>query len=213
MADGPRARGRSGPVFGVLAGLWVLFFGWYTSFSGPLTHEEIERYVALMRDRGQPPERIALLREFLENDSGDDFVIVNAIGLAPTPAPVPGMPEGASAEQILARYMDYMWPALLLRACHPVVFGQAAGAAVDVFGIEGAERWSQAGLMRYRSRRDMMEIATNPAFAGAHVYKVAAMTKTIALPIDPWVQLGDPRLVLFLLLALVGLAVERVRGA
>ena len=65
-------------------------------------------------------------------------------------------------------------------------------------------RWTTGAGMRYRSRRDMLDIATNPAFAGSHEFKVAAMRKTIAFPIDPWIQLGDPRLVLALLFGLLG---------
>jgi hypothetical protein len=61
--------------------------------------------------------------------------------------------------------------------------GAAAAPALDVWGIEGAERWDQAGLMRYRSRRDLMEIASNPAFQGPHEFKIAAMNKTVAFPI------------------------------
>ena len=208
------ARGRRNRIvlWGVLTAIWLAFFGWYTSFGGPLSEDEIEGYVAVMEARGQSPDRIALIREFLESDTGDDFVIVNVIEFHDDPGPVPGVPEGIDAAGILDRYMEYMWPALLGRACHPVVFGQAAAAPLDLFGIEGAEHWSQAGLMRYRSRRDMMEIATNPAFADAHVYKVAAMAKTIAFPIDPWGQMGDPRILLLLLFAIVGLLVERIQG-
>ena len=55
---------------------------------------------------------------------------------------------------------------------------------------EGMETWTQGAGMRYRSRRDLLEIATNPAFRGSHEFKVAAMRKTIAFPIDPWLQLG-----------------------
>lgn len=212
MTSEPRARRGPGRHWGVLALLWLMFIGWYTSFSGPLTPEEIDVYVARMQAAGQPAERVAELRAFLESDTGDDFVMVNAIALDPAPVDVPGMAPGSSAEAILGRYMDYMWPALLRRACHPVLMGRAAAASLDVFGIEGAERWSQAGLMRYRSRRDMMDVATNPAFREAHAYKVASMEKTIAFPIDPWLQLGDPRLVLLLLLALAGLSIDRIRG-
>ena len=57
--------------------------------------------------------------------------------------------------------------------------------------------------MRYRSRRDMLEITINPAFSGSHEFKVAAMKKTIAFPLDPWFQLGDPRFVLALILGLI----------
>jgi hypothetical protein len=66
------------------------------------------------------------------------------------------------------------------------------------------ETWSIAAGMRYRSRRDLLEIGTNPAFSGRHEFKIAAMQKTIAFPIDPWFQLGDPRLVLALVLGLLG---------
>lgn len=50
----------------------------------------------------------------------------------------------------------------------------------------------------------MLEITTNPAFSGSHAFKVAALEKTIAFPLDPWFQLGDPKLVLALLLGLIG---------
>lgn len=65
--------------------------------------------------------------------------------------------------------------------------------------------------MRYRSRRDLMDILSNPAFAGRHEFKVAAIEKTIAFPLDPWFQLGDPRLVLALLFLVIGFAYQALR--
>jgi hypothetical protein len=193
-------------VWTLVVVLYAAFFGWYTSCAGPLTPEEIDRYVAAMEQRGAPAERIALMRAFLEADTGDDFVMVNVIEFREPPERVEGVGPNETASDVMARYMEYMWPALLKRACHPVLMGQAAAPALDLWGIEGAERWDQAGLMRYRSRRDMLEIAGNPAFQGPHEFKIAAMTKTIAFPADPWFQLGDPRLVLGLVLLVVGLA-------
>jgi hypothetical protein len=40
------------------------------------------------------------------------------------------------------------------------------------------------------------------------VFKVAAIKKTIVFPADPWFHLGDPRLVLGLLLGLIGCALS-----
>ncbi|TNF89911.1 MAG: hypothetical protein EP301_02010 [Gammaproteobacteria bacterium] len=77
---------------------------------------------------------------------------------------------------------------------------------MDLMNAEGMGSWTQGAGMRYRSRRDLLEIASNPAFSGSHEFKVAAMRKTIAFPIDPWFQLGDPRLVLALLLGSLGFA-------
>ena len=58
-----------------------------------------------------------------------------------------------------------------------------------------------------------MDILSNPAFAGRHEFKVAAIEKTIAFPLDPWFQLGDPRLVLALLFLVIGFACQALRRA
>jgi hypothetical protein len=89
--------------------------------------------------------------------------------------------------------MAHMYPALFRRACHPVLAGPVVGRALDLWGIENGERWSLVGLVRYRSRRDVMEISTDPAFRDAHQFKTAAMQQTIAIPLEPAFQLGSPR--------------------
>ena len=190
----------------ILILVYTVFFGWYTSFGGPLTDEEIAHYTALFEEREPPlsPERKANLLRFMEEDTGDDFVMVNVIDIYETPLQIEGVEPGESSEDVLGKYMAYMQPALFARACHPVIWGQAASNAVDIMNAEGMENWTRGAGMRYRSRRDMLEIASNPAFAGSHDFKVAAMEKTIAFPIDPWFQLGDPRLVLALLLVAIG---------
>lgn len=196
-------------VWGIPAVLYALFFFWYTSFGGALTPEEIERYVSLMQERGVSGDELAPIRRFLEQDTGDDFVMINAIEMHATPQALPGVEPGESSTDVLNRYMAHMWPALLSRACHPVLYGAAAAEALDVWGINNARTWSQAAAMRYRSRRDMMDIATNPAFQGPHEFKIAAMAKTIAFPADPWLQAGDPRLILALVLLILALVADR----
>ena len=190
----------------VLVGLYAAFFSWYTSFGGPLSDKEIAHMMAQIESREPPvsPERIALIRRFMEEDTGDDFVMVNLIDMYDRPLQIEGVEPGESSQDVLGKYMEYMYPALFSRACHPVFYGQAANSAMDIMNASGMESWTTGAGMRYRSRRDMLEIAGNPAFAGSHEFKVAAMAKTIAFPIDPWFQLGDPRLVLGLLFAALG---------
>jgi hypothetical protein len=191
---------RSTVVSLLLVLAYLGFFVWYTPLGGPLSSDEIEHYVGLFVERGIDPEGEQRLRRFLEEDTGDDFVMVNVIELRESPQLVEGVEPGDTSSAVLGKYMEYMWPALFKRACHPVLFGSAAAGALDVWGIDGARQWSQGAGMRYRSRRDMMEISTNPAFQGRHEFKTSAMAKTIAFPIDPWFQLGDPRLVAGLIL-------------
>ena len=97
----------------LLAALFVAFCSWYTSCGGPLDAQEIDRYARIMSERGQSPERITMLRAFLEDDSGDDFVMVNLIELREPPEQVPGVAPGDTAQQVLGKYMEHMWPELL----------------------------------------------------------------------------------------------------
>jgi hypothetical protein len=68
-------------------------------------------------------------------------------------------------------------------------------------------------LFRYRSRRTFLEIVTIPETHDRHEFKVAALDKTIAYPIETQLDLGDLRLSLGLLLlsaaALLDLALVR----
>jgi hypothetical protein len=195
----------------VLAALYAAFFSWYTSFKGPLSAQEIEHYLALSAELNPsaPAEYTANLRKFMEQDTGDDFVMINIIDIHDKPLQVDGVAPDDSSDAVLAKYMEYMFPAMLSRASHPVFQGMSvAPRALDIMNAEGMEVWDSAAGVRYRSRRDLMEIGTNPAFQGRHEFKVAAMAKTIAFPVDPFNYLGDPRLILALLFALIGCAIS-----
>lgn len=204
------------PVWVTLAGLYAAFLVWYDGGGGPLTPEEVARYVAILEERGGEPARIEAVREFLAGDTGGDFVMANFIRLRDAPLAVGDVAPGETSQQALDRYMAHMFPALLRRACHPVLAGPVVGRALEAWGVESAEAWSLVGVVRYRSRRDMIEIATDPAFRDAHRYKIAAMERTIAVPVEPSLQIASPRWLAALLLAAIGafaqLALRRRAG-
>ena len=190
----------------VPAALYVLFVSWYTDFGGPLSDEEVDNFVALVEQRGGDPELTAKLEGFLRNDSGRQFLMLNALDMDDNPPDVAGAAPGENADQLMARYMEHILPELLKRASHPVIMGNAVYGAIDVVGIKNAEQWTGGAMFRYRSRRAFMEIVSHPAIAGMHEFKLAALEKTIAYPIETQIYLGDPRLLLGLfLLALTAL--------
>lgn len=198
-----------------LAGLavYAAFFWWYTNTGGPLDVEEVAEFAAAMRDSGGTPERIANLRRFMAEDDGRQFLMVNVLHLADNPPPVSGAPPGESASELLDRYMAYMYPAMFSRASHPVFAGSAVFGAMDLAGFEDhphAGQWTDAALVRYRSRRDLMEIALNPEFGDRHPFKLAALEKTIAFPVSPNLYLSDGRLVLLLLLLPIVMLIDRL---
>jgi len=184
----------------VPACLYLLFTLWYTNLSGPLTQAEMDAFADQMASSGFEPSAIQRMRQFMEEDTGRQFLMVNVMDMAPTPRRVAGVPADESSEQMMGRYMEHMFPELLKRASHPIFLGRVIFDSMDILGIEGAENWTGAVLMRYRSRRDLMDIASNPIFAGKHEFKLAALDKTIAFPVENQLYLSDPRLLLLLIL-------------
>lgn len=191
--------------------IYVLFFAWYTDFGGPLTDDEIKTVINNMTTQGSDPETIAFIEQFARKDTGRQFFMLNNVDYAENPPDTEGAEPGESAQQLMNRYMAHMFPALLSRASHPVFMGDVVYPSVDVVGIEGAEHWDMGALFRYRSRRALLEIITNPAFAGEHHFKIAALEKTIAYPTQTRFYMGDPRLLLgLLILAITALLDSRL---
>ena len=196
--------------------IYAGFFFWYTDIGGKLDKEEIEFFLEKLEERtsanSADPETYNsqknLIKRFMEEDTGRQFLMVNNIDMDDDPEDVEGAEPGESAERLLDRYMEHMYAQLLKRACHPVFAGNAVHPSMDLVGIEGAEIWDQAALMRYKSRRAFMEIVTHPNMGSKHAFKVAALEKTIAYPVETVIYLSDPRLLLALILIILGLFLQ-----
>ena len=196
--------------------IYAGFFLWYTDIGGKLDKEEIEFFLEKLEERtsanSADPETYNsqknLIKRFMEEDTGRQFLMVNNIDMDDDPEDVEGAEPGESAERLFDRYMEHMYAQLLKRACHPVFAGNAVHPSMDLVGIEGAEIWDQAALMRYKSRRAFMEIVTHPNMGSKHAFKVAAMEKTIAYPVETVIYLSDPRLLLALILIILGLFLQ-----
>ena len=180
--------------------VYAAFVFWYTDFSGPLSDAEVDQFVVTMTQNGSDPSTVAYIETFLRNDSGRQFLMLNALDLNDNPPDVEGAEPGESAQQLMDRYMEHMYPELFKRASHPVIFGQAAYTVLDNVGIENAEQWTDGAIFRYRSRRTFMDLIANPNLKGRHAFKLAALDKTIAYPIETSIYLGDMRLILGLIL-------------
>ena len=196
--------------------IYAGFFLWYTDIGGKLDKEEIEFFLEKFEENASAnsadPETYNsqknLIKRFMEEDTGRQFLMVNNIDMDDDPEDVEGAEPGESAERLLDRYMEHMYAQLLKRACHPVFAGNAVHPSMDLVGIEGAEIWDQAALMRYKSRRAFMEVVTHPNMGSKHAFKVAAMEKTIAYPVETVLYLGDPRFLLALILIILGLFLQ-----
>ena len=204
----------------ILIFIYCTFFVWYTDLGGKLDPDEIATYLVKMQDNREavgffsPAEKVkakeqgAIIEEFMREDSGRQFFVVNNIDMSENPQYVEGAQPGEDADQLMGRYMEHMYAELFKRASHPVFLGNAVSPAIDIVGIENAKSWDSAALMRYKSRRAFMEIVSNPKMLGKHEFKIAALNKTIAYPVETVVYLSDPRLLLGFILIIIGLIVQ-----
>ena len=191
--------------------IYSSFFIWYTDIGGKLSDEEIQYYAdkfesnALKDGRVLEPRIMELLQKFMEEDSGKQFLMVNVIDMSENPTFPDGTVSEESADNLMNEYMEHMYGEVLKRASHPAFIGSAVNGSMDLVGIKNAEVWETAALFRYKSRRAFLEIVTHPDMNSKHKYKIAALEKTIAFPVETQFYLGDLRLLLGLIFLIIGL--------
>jgi len=183
-------------VIWATAGLiYALFWWWYVGFRPKVTPVEVEQTMGLFKtEGGWTDQQRENLRNFLANDNGKDFVMVNLLLLK--------RPQKESREK-LAKYQKIFLGSLLRKAGHPVMVAMAASGNVENVACDQDEGWGAAGMIRYRSRRDLMEML--PATIGSehHGLKLAALERTFAFPASPWFLFGGPKLLAPLVIALI----------
>jgi hypothetical protein len=181
-----------------------IFWYWYVSFRRKITLREVEETMRLLdvHNFGTENQR-QHLRRFLANDDGKDFVMVNLLHLK--------APLGESRQK-LETYQKIFLGALLKKAGHPVMLARAAVGNLENVACDHADDWTAAGMVRYRSRRDFMEML--PATVGSphHGLKLEALEKTFAFPASAWFMFGGPRLVVALSIGLIAAIIQLATG-
>ena len=193
--------------------IYISFFLWYTNLGGKLTSEEIDFFSKKMFENQLESSNMnedtrTVFLDFMKNDTGNQFIMVNVIKLNDDPPNVKGANPGEDAVSLIGRYMEFMYPELLIRASHPIFAGSSVGKVMDKVGIEGLDNWDRAALMRYKSRRALMEIVINPEMTGRHDFKIAAIKHTLAYPVEVQLNPADPRGIFLLILVILGLIIQ-----
>lgn len=184
--------------------LYLLFRLWYDNWRGRIRPDEIEALIARAEAIWPPGlNDMAQIRRFLEEDDGREFLMVNLIRVRPGMVADPVTGRSRSGLSLLKAYFAVFAPTLIATGGLPLLSYRKISGYVDALNVPPDPGWSIAGLMRYRSRRDMMRLATDPGFIRAHGLKMAALTHAMAFPAQPISTLvAGPRLAVALVLAL-----------
>lgn len=184
--------------------LYAAFRLWYDGRRSPMRPEEIEQFlVALRGTQSGALNDEAVLRRFLEADDGREFFMLNLVRVEPAEAPHPITGAPTRGVALLLEYIAGFLPTLIRNGGHPAIHARKIGGLIDAWNAPPDPDWTFAGLVRYRSRRDLTRLVGDPRFAAAHPFKVAAMPATYSFPtvLGPRLLLG-PRVWLALVLAL-----------
>jgi hypothetical protein len=190
-------------IWGTAAALYVLFRLWYDNWRGPLTKAEIDAFLNDVQGKFSGGNDPAVLRAFLEADDGKEFVMLNLVKIEPGMVTDPDTGAQVAGHTMMRRYSDPFVRRLLRRGGHPGMVGRKVGPYVDAWNVEGDPGWSIFGLMRYRSRRDMIRMAADPLFREVHPYKLLGIPTTFSFPTQRQVSIfAGPRFTVALMLAL-----------
>ncbi|MGI9164530.1 MAG: hypothetical protein ACR2JI_16655 [Mycobacterium sp.] len=192
-------------VWAVAAVLYLCFRLYYDNWRGPLTGDEIDTFMTTVQERGGGElNDLDVVRTFLEEDDGREFVMVNLVRVPDTMVADPDTGAQVSAEAMMRAYTKAFMPRLLKHGGHPALATRKVGGYVDAWMVEPDPGWTIVGFMRYRSRRDMMKMVVDPTFDDAHKYKLLGVAETFSFPSQPILRAYvTPRVWVFLVLALV----------
>lgn len=190
-------------IWGGALALYVLFRAWYDNWRGPLTKAEIDAFFAEVSGKFGGKNDPSVLRAFLEADDGREFVMLNLVKVEEGTVTDPATGGEIAGREAMRRYSDPFVKRLLRRGGHPGMVGAKVGPYVDAWNVEADPGWSIFGLMRYRSRRDMIAMVRDPLFAEVHPYKLLGIPTTFSFPTQRQVSLYvGPRVWVALVLAL-----------
>jgi hypothetical protein len=190
--------------------LYLAFLFWYGGKDKPLTAVEVNALLAEIKKRAgkqDSEEEAPILQQFrdlTQNDDGREYYMVNLLKFRKKAL----YPESSSfGDDPLAandRYNRAIIPLLFKHGGHPVFLGQVQGRFLHP---EQAEDWDQVGMVRYRSRRDMLKMAVEIAGLGFDIHKWASLEKTQVFPVKPIVNLffirGAMAVLLFIVMVVI----------
>ena len=138
--------------------------------------------VQFAKQEGSSHTDAATLRAFLEQDDGKEFIMLNQVQIYENDIAHPISGEMIPGRKLLNNYFGPFAGALFLRGGHPVFQARTVGGFIDSWNADDNLSFSGTAMMRYRSRRDIAELVMDPMFADGHIYKLAAIERTISYP-------------------------------
>jgi hypothetical protein len=181
----------SNTLIAILVLLYALFWAWHGGIGSPLTPQEIDRFMAKLT-----PKLRAIYRSLAEQDDGREFYMVNLVRHRKKAVYPDGFDYDDDVKAADRRYVRGILPQLLKRAAYPVFVGQPHSSGFIVtaepqgIAIQAQEigPWDLMFIVRHRSRRDFLDLVTDPDMIPVGIHKWASVARTQAFPASPYIS-------------------------
>lgn len=179
----------------VLGLLFLVFSTWYGGNGKPLTPEQGTELLRQLRasyadTSGGESGFADNIEDMIARDDGKEFYAVNLEQLK----------GGEQAKEADRAYGRVVFPLLLKRGGHPVFVSYREGLMLGDYGSQV----DRVAVVRYRSLRDLINMAKDPAMiAGSH-HKFNALDHTEVFITRPAITFMHIRLTVALILLLIG---------
>ena len=168
-----------------VAVVYALFLLWHEPWlKAPLTAADLDTALRGMESNQQVSkgEKDAI-RSFFANDDGKPFYNLNLMlfsdrAVYADGAVHHGVVTGADANDA---YAKVVLPHLLRRGSYPMFTASKITGLLNE-NEPGADFFQEVAIVRYRSRRDMLDMILDPNFKAGSPHKFAALAKNVALP-------------------------------
>ena len=174
---------------GVLALLYVLFLMWFNSSEHPVSVEEAESRLVKISESslnagGKVPEiGPDELHAFFAGDDGREFFMVNLIKYRDKALYPQELKQEMGDDPMLAndRYGRAIMPYLIKNGSVPIYMSNVSGRFIHT---DGATDWDAVGIVRYRSRRDFLNMIEqiSQSTSSIMVHKWASVERTQVFP-------------------------------
>ncbi len=168
-------------------GTYGIFIAWYHNWRGALRPHEIAHYTArLAKSPSLDDATRAVMQKFMQDDTGREFLMLNLIRLHPHDVEHPHSGQKISPIKLVSHYFRPFMRQIIKRAGHPAYMARVAipHGYIEAWGVEENVGWRAVGIVRYRSRRDMLAVTTDERFHNIHSFKIPALANTLALPME-----------------------------
>lgn len=174
---------------------FLVFSAWYGGNGKPLSLEEGRQMLAHLQEvHGADPNEegglLGNLQNMLPHDDGKEFYAVN----------LETQKDGDAAREADRAYAEIVMPLLFKRASHPVFVSERAGLMLGKYG----EEIDRVAVVRYRSLRDLISMASEPSMVEGSPYKFAALDHTEVFITRPSITFMHVRFVAALILLIIG---------